>query len=107
MATHFPCSADLAFYQSKRTPAWAARIKSPAVASIDHCVNSHAGQHRPSSGQVAAGNLLAILAGYRRRGQDLESELLRIALHPGCAISPEKRAAFARKWALRLARLGP
>lgn len=101
MTRKFPCSADLVFYQSKRTPAWAARIKAPATASIDWCVDAHAGI-RVTSGECAANNLLAILSGYRKRGKNLEQELLALAQHPECAINPEKRAAFARKWAKRI-----
>jgi hypothetical protein len=53
-------------------------------------------------GECASSNLMAILSGYRRRGKDLHRELIKLAQHPECAINPEKRAAFARKWARRL-----
>lgn len=99
--TGFPCSADLAFYHACRTPRWARDIKTSLIADIDHVVNAHAGA-RTTSGQCASNNLMAILAGYQRRGKDLSRELVKIAQHPECAINPEKRAAFARKWAARI-----
>lgn len=105
---NFPCMEDLRFFNSKRVPAWAwslMKVRPLSWSPVDHIhyvVNEHA-RLRPTSGETAAGNLLAILAGYRRRGVDLEAKLLEIARHPECAINPEKRAAFAKKWARRLA----
>ncbi len=55
-----------------------------------------------TSTECAAHNLLAILRGTLRRGVPIMLTLETIAAHPECAISPEKRAAFARKWANRL-----
>jgi hypothetical protein len=107
MATKFPTLSDLEFYQSKqKLPAWAGKLKSRPQSRfthelIDYVVNSHAG-NRPSSGELAAGNLLSIVRSYRCRGLDLKQELNRIAANPECAISPRRRASYARKWAARL-----
>jgi len=95
----FPCSTDLAFYQARRLPAWARDIKGTAP-GVDAVVNAHAGV-RVTSAEGAAHNLLCLLASAIRRG-NLDATLLVLAKFPQCAISPEKRAAFARKWALRL-----
>ncbi len=97
----FPCATDLAFFQARRLPLWARDIKAPAP-QIDSVVNAHAGRLRHTSGEVAAHNLMVILAGATRRGASLDKMLTNIAEYPACAISPEKRSAFARKWALRL-----
>lgn len=100
----FPCHSDLAFFNSKRTPRWAHRFapnRDLGVPQIDLVINAHAGL-RPTSGEVAAHNLLAILRSMERRGLNIGHELARIAQYPECAIHPEKRAAFARKWARRL-----
>lgn len=70
--------------------------------SIDCVVNAHAGE-RPTAGELAAHNLLVIVRSYAKRKKDLTAELQRIAAAPGCPINPEKRVAFARKWARRLA----
>jgi hypothetical protein len=106
--TTFPSSTDLAFYQCKqRLPRWAQPLlKRSETASIDLCVNAHAGI-RSSAGEMAAHNLLAILRSMqRRRAANLAAELYKIADAPGCAIDPAKRAALARKWADRLAQDG-
>jgi len=107
----FPTYTDLEFYRSRQPlPSWVRKLKKPrptstmvetAVDMIDTVVRAHAGI-QPSSGELAAHNLQAILRSYRRRGLDLRRELRKIAANPECAIHPEKRAAFARKWASRL-----
>lgn len=111
--SNFPCESDLRLFEAKRVPAWALAMragKKSAVTRhpdarelIDFCVNSHAGI-RPAAGEMAAGNLLAIVSSWRRRGKDLAQELEVVSRHPECVQNPEKRAAFARKWAKRLAR---
>jgi hypothetical protein len=70
-------------------------------------VEAHAGATRHTPGEVAAYNLLSILRSYRRRKLDLASELNKLAANPECVINPEKRAAFARKWARRLVEVTP
>lgn len=103
----FPTRTDLEFFQSRqRLPGWIGRIVTksqlpPPHALIDDVVNAHAGV-RVTSGEVAVHNLLSIIRSYRRRGADVVQELRRLAEYPECAINPEKRAAFARKWARRL-----
>lgn len=102
----FPRAIDAQFFQSKQVlPAWARRFAArnarPAHALIDDVVNAHAGL-RPTAGEVAAGNLLSIVRSWRRRDADLLRELRELVLHPQCAVHPEKRAAFARRWAERL-----
>lgn len=106
----FPTLTDVEFYRSRQEPpAWVVRLMQDPkhkwakaeVSLIDLVVDSHAGV-RSTAGEIAASNLLAILRSYRRRGVDLRKSLLKIARMPECAINPEKRAAFARKWAARL-----
>ncbi len=99
----FPCAADLAFYESKRTPRWALPLVKPSAlgSSIDSCVNAHGG-FRYTSGELAAHNLLAIVRGKIRRDEDIRKFLVMMSHFPECAINPQKRAAFARKWANRL-----
>lgn len=103
----FPLAIDLQFFQSKQDlPAWASpfanRVTRQSHALIDDVVNAHAGL-RQTAGELAAGNLLSIVRSWCRRGADLVQGLSELAIHPQCAISPEKRAAFARRWARRLA----
>jgi hypothetical protein len=103
----FPRAIDVQFFQSKQPlPAWArpfaTRVSRPAHAIIDDVVNAHACL-RPTAGEVAASNLLSIVRSRRNRDDDLVQWLEGIARHPECAINPEKRAAFARRWAKRLA----
>lgn len=108
----FPTETDLRFYESKRVPQWAAPLvrarakrygaeELPAL--IDDVVNAHGGE-RMTSGQCAVHDLLTIVRSYRRRGLGLEQRLGQLAQEPGCLINPEKRAAFARKWARRMQR---
>jgi len=56
----FPCHADLAFFNSKRTPLWALPFvpnRNLAAPQIDLVINAHAGL-RHTSGEIAAQNLL-------------------------------------------------
>lgn len=108
LMAHFPTQIDVDFYLSKqKLPAWAQKVqkiqeaKFDAAEGIEFIVNAHAGV-RGSDGERAAHNLLAIVRGYRRRKVDLGAELCQLSTNPGCVINPEKRAAFARKWARRL-----
>ncbi len=103
--SHFPCRADLDFFNTKRMPHWA-KLLATFPGAIDTCVNAHAGL-RVTSGQCAAHNLLVIIRGMGRRGKDIGQALAHIAEYPECAISPEKRAAFALKWARRLGVVAP
>lgn len=101
----FPTHADLAFYQARQElPQWAAALAKPAVVHvdiIDHVVNAHASV-RPTSGELAAHNLMALVRSRQRRGGNIAQALQELAQHPQCAINPEKRASFARKWAARV-----
>jgi hypothetical protein len=106
----FPIAADVEFFQSRqRVPAWASRIQAKRdpgyFASIDNVVNAHAGA-RDTAGEQAAHNMLVLVRSYLKRRQDLVEKLQELAGSPGCAFNPEKRAAFARKWARRLAEVG-
>lgn len=113
---NFPCQADLVFYNSKRTPVWALRMEAKAGIyrtsgrslgdQIDAVVNAHAGV-RPTRGEMAAGNLLVLIGGYLKRRGDLVDYLTVISVHPECAQNPEKRAAFAKKWARKLSQVRP
>ena len=107
----FPIAADVEFFQSRQhVPAWANRIqvkRDPGYfASIDNVVNAHAGS-RPTAGEQAANNLLVIVRSFQKRKANLVQELQRLSMDPGCAFNPEKRAAFSRKWANRIAGVGP
>ena len=95
----FPCTADLTFYQSRHMPLWARRGIRVGTITIDGVVNAHAGI-RMTSAHCAAHNLIWLLANAIRRGK-LDAMLIQLAEHPQC-IDAKKRAAFARKWALRL-----
>ncbi len=105
----FPCRADLEFYQAKqRLPGWASKLSQPKALShwlehdrIDSVVNAHGGV-RLTPGEMATGNLLAIIRSMRNRGRVLVTELYALSREPGCPIAPEKRASLARKWARRL-----
>lgn len=105
---NFPNQSDLVFWQSKTEPQWVSRIKKKpwpvrdTSVLIDQCVNSHGQVKHSSAGQVAAHNLMVFIKGWSRRGEDVEAQLLELSIHPECMISPEKRAAFAKKWLRRL-----
>ena len=112
MTMTFPNRTDLEFFQSRqRLPRWTSRIqiKSGDAAYqsersrvlIDDVVNAHA-KIQSTSGELAAHNLLVLVRSYQRRKTNLVAELLKLTTHPECAINPEKRSAFARKWANRL-----
>jgi hypothetical protein len=112
MKMTFPTRTDLEFFQSRqRPPSWTSRIpvktgdrafqNDRLRTIIDDVVNAHAGV-RPTSGEVAVHNLIVLVRSYQRRGVNLVEELEKLAVQPSCAINPEKRAAFARKWARRM-----
>jgi hypothetical protein len=48
-------------------------------------------------------DLLALLQMHRRRGGDVLQYLMQLTGDPG-SVNPEKRAAFAKKWAARMQR---
>ena len=108
----FPTRTDLEFFRSRQPlPSWTNRIpvKSGDLAYqnerlrtlIDDVVNAHAGI-RPTPGEVAVHNLLVLVRSFQRCNADVAESLRRLVANPGCAINPEKRAAFARKLACRL-----
>lgn len=105
----FPAHIDVEFYQSKHElPEWAHKLVAKRkderwalCAMIDVVVNVHGGQ-KSTSGEMAAHSLMAIVRSWRRRGLDVKQRLEELVASPGCAINPEKRAAFARKWARRM-----
>lgn len=109
---NFPCEADLKLYTAKRLPQWAkdmraaeqkARASTPL---IDVVVNAHA-WIRVTSGECAAHNLMMLVSSCQRRTPDALTEYLEsIARNPQCAISPKRRAGFARKWARKLSQAG-
>ena len=101
MKKNFPGPADLHFYNSKKTPAWAKKIQSNVISSIDDCVNAHAGITSKSN-EVAYHNVMVFIKGWQRRNEDVLDHLEQIAMHPECAINPEKRAAFAKRLIRRL-----
>lgn len=105
MKSRFPNSADFAFYQSRqRAPQWAEQWVLRSRVEVDSVVNAHA-CIRPTSGEVAAQNLMLLIRGVERRRGNVEEFLSSVALNPMCAISPQRRAGFARKWARRIRRV--
>lgn len=106
MKSNFPTQSDLNFYQSKRLPSWAKKIKKPNSIDygndhIDICINSHAGL-RTTSGECEIHNMMAFVKGWERRGVNVEARLEELAVNPGCMINPEKRKAIAKRWLRRL-----
>jgi hypothetical protein len=98
----FPSAADFRFWQAKQAaPSWASRFTEKVVPDVDGCVNAHTGA-KVTSGELAAQNLLALLRGHRRRGGDVVQYLTQLSRVPGTSMNPEKRAAFAKKWAARM-----
>lgn len=104
----FPTQTDLDFWESKRQPAWAARIKRQAVPEswkrpdmIDNVVNAHAGLRFATSSACETHNMCAFVKGWLRRGEDVIARLLELVANPQ-GPNPPKRAALARKWARRL-----
>ena len=97
-----PTAADLMFWQSKNLPGWVKRMKKPPAISggIHACIASRSQKRRPDY-ESDAGTLVAILKSIRKR-EDVLPALERIAQNPGCLIRPERRAAYARKWAARI-----
>lgn len=98
-------------------PGWAAGFMPRARVDIDACVNQHSEpKPRRADGVHACDNLLAIIRSHRKhiarthRGDSnaefrvsaLACYLEGIAQQPGTVCNPEKRAAFARKWAARI-----
>lgn len=109
--SNFPTESDVAFFEAKRAPDWVLLMRERKTGTwcnrgnpsdlINACVNAHAGI-RPTKGELAAHNLMAIVKGWQRRKEDLVAALELTARHPQCAIDPRKRSAFALKWAKRL-----
>ncbi len=121
----------LNFWLSKRAPKWSAGInpknKTPAP-SIHDCINAHVPKQTGFTGlservarrenDNAVHNLVNILRIRARTAKsrklahilcpeiaDKETTvefLARLAHNPGTVCSPEKRAAYARKWHIRL-----
>lgn len=101
----FPTQVDLDFFNSKRTPAWADRIRrtgwrGPAESWSDLCVNAHAGI-RPTGSELETSNMLVFVRGWMRRGESVLARLRELIDVPAGPY-PRKRAALARKWIRRL-----
>lgn len=104
----FPTFADVLFYREQQTlPEWAQKLCAPRSYPIDLVINAHAGVEL-SSGELAALDLLAIAREVRARCRtELSLSRLFVAQikhKPPYEGNPERRAAFARKWARRLER---
>lgn len=108
----FPTQTDLEFFEAKRTPPWAARIKRPAqpaswqgASLIDRVVNAHAGV-RVTSADCETHNMCAFVSGWIRRGEPLIDRLMELTRIPSGipnGTNPKKRVALAIKWSRRLA----
>jgi hypothetical protein len=65
----FPTQTDLEFFESKRRPAWAARIRRSVTltqrdpALIDRVVNAHAGVRFATSTECETHNMCAFVSG--------------------------------------------
>jgi hypothetical protein len=97
------------WYSKQQQPSWTAKIKRPVflrapmttMPSIDSCVNAHAGW-RPTSGQLAASNLLNLLTlSSRRQSDDIVQMLARALENPHGTID-KRRGPFARKWLAKI-----
>ncbi len=103
----FPTVTDLAFYQARNQPRWAARIRknynqpSLGAPNIDHVVNAHAGLRITS---LDSHNLMVFIRGWSNSGEDVLARLLEFAHLT--STQNKKRAALAIKWATRIARAG-
>lgn len=106
----FPTLADLAFYQYRTRPAWAARIdvnRGPNVRepearrpSIDAVVNAHAYRGYEDRIDTETHNLCAMARYWQRRGE-LAARLAELVATPS-GPQPAKRQALARKWLARI-----
>jgi hypothetical protein len=98
----------LDFWESKQSkPAWAPAVKratSSTVSLVDSCINAQANVSATES-ERAISNLAALCRGHIGRRGSLLNFLRRVAVEPGCVINPKKRAATAKRWAAKLARL--
>jgi len=92
----------LDWYRQKVEPRWAKRVLAKdRKISIHEVINSQSKADNAKRLSLASDNLLNICRLYRKRGEIL-SHLWDIAYTPGTIIDPERRAAFARKWARRI-----
>lgn len=92
----------LAWYRQKTKPLWAKEIiEHEKFISIDEVINSQTGYGKNIDKHYVSHNLMSLCKSYIRRGVLLE--MLRELQHnPGTLIEPQKRAAYAKKWADRL-----
>lgn len=96
------------WYAVKGVPAWADRLttqkKKTPQELIDGCVNAHGIAIYDT---LPAQNLCVLVKWARNRGDNLLKYLRFISLNPGTVIRPERRAAYAKKWAKRLSQRTP
>jgi len=102
--------AHLEFWRErKETPSWASQIQTvafrPRQVTVDQVINAHAGI-KTTDAENSTASLISILRRVRlREGSEGTLRWLEdIAVNPGTVIHPEKRAAFASKWAKRIRR---
>ena len=100
-----PTFADLAFYQSKTTPAWARGVRSPVLVNVDSVVNARAGLREAD---FTAGNLMNLLRLRVRNGRrtnpayGLRDALREYQASPHNCPNKPRRTAFCKKWLQRL-----
>ncbi len=94
----FPVAVDLDFYNARRQPPWANKLRIPDGPSIDSVINAHAGIRVTDT---QSSNLCVFIRGWQRRGEPVIERLLETAA-ASSGTNPRKRSALARKWAQRL-----
>jgi len=99
------------FWESKqRYPEWAKQVPGRHPGNkqskyrttrslIDECVNWNGGDKLYTH---ATTSLILLLKSVRRRGGDLGQYLDQMVSDPGTLIEPDRRRAYARRWATRL-----
>jgi|688.fasta_scaffold03312_19 hypothetical protein len=93
----------LTWFRQKTEPRWASQLVAKEIkTSIDEVINSQSGYGKDIDRHFVAHNLMTLIRGNRKQGKDILVLLQNLENDPGTIIQPQKRSAFARKWAKRL-----
>lgn len=96
----------LQFWNQQKAPApgWAQKLeRAPAKVSVHSLINMHDPSLKARDSSHVANNTMTILKMARKRGvESLADKLADMASCPGCAVRPERRAAYSRKWLRRV-----
>lgn len=89
-------------------PSWAKTIKitkwsKPHEVSIHSLINQNT-DIKNIDKNYAASNLISLIKRYTNNPKELRQRLFELHMNPGTIMSPEKRAAYAKKWLTRLNR---